>query len=428
MNETPAATPQSQESLHLNLPKRKSHWKRWTLLLIILVAGAAMALKKNGGPENEQAVQYKTVQAERGTLTVTVDATGNLEPTNEVEVGSEQSGRLETVTVDINDRVTKGQVLATIDTTKLDAEIEQAEATLAASKAEVMSAQATVKETKSTLKRYKDLAKISSSKAISQNDIDTAQAEYDRAVAAVKQAEASVKQAEATLESNKTDRAKTIITSPIDGVVLTRSVDPGQTVAASLETPELFTIAEDLAKMYLDVDVDEAEIGKVSEGQSATFTVDAYPTKRFPAHVLRVSYGATNTDDVITYETRLDVDNSSLTLRPGMTATATIVVQEVTDGLLVPNGALRFTPPDPSEKEESNGSIISKIMPHPPQRAEKKKTETITAGKQNVWVVKDGQLESIEVTTGATDGKMTEITEGAIEPGMELVTDTMQGQ
>ena len=422
----PASSLEAALALH-----GRSRWRRWLfwIVLLALVAGTAFALMRRNGKQQQATVQYKTQEATRGNLVVTVTATGNLEPINQVEVGSEQSGIVKVVNVDYNDTVKVGQVLAQLDTTKIKAQIEQARATLASAKAQVLSAQATVTESRNELGRLNELRKISTSKAVSQHDLDTAQAALDRAIASEEQAEALVKQNEAALSADETDLSKMTIVSPINGVVLTRSIDPGQTVAASFETPKLFVLAEDLAKMQLNVGVDEADIGMVKAGQEATFTVDAFSDRKFPATIRRVNYGSTATDNVVTYETVLDVDNANLELRPGMTATATITVKKVENAILVPNAALRFAPPEEKKTDTSasGGSLLSKILPHPPRQPAKAKTEkTNTKAQPVVWTLKEGQLAAIPVTTGATDGSMTETLSGEVQPGTELVTDTIK--
>jgi HlyD family secretion protein len=212
-------------------------------------------------------------------------------------------------------------------------------------------------------------------------------------------------------------------------VVLTRAVEPGQTVAASLQAPVLFTLAEDLAQMELHVYVDEADVGKVKDGQPATFTVDAYPNRTFQARIAQVRYGSKTVSGVVTYETVLSLDNADLSLRPGMTATAVITVKKVENGVLVPNAALRFTPPVGEEKASaSSGGLLRKILPGPPPMRPKTHGDANGDSKQpRVWTLREGQLVAIPVTTGMTDGIMTEITGGEVEPGMTLVVDTISG-
>lgn len=409
--------------------KRNKRARRWLIWITCVFVVAAIFLKWGSSNSNDK-VQYKTQPARRGDLTVLVTATGTLEPTNQVDVGSELSGIIKSVEVDYNDRVKVGQVLAKLDTSKLESQVLESKASLASAHAKVLQAQATINETRNELKRLKEVRKLSNNKAVSQHDLDAAQAELDRAKADEASAKASVSQAEATLELNETDLGKASIRSPINGVVLTREVEPGQTVAASLQAPVLFTLAEDLTKMELHVDVDEADVGQVKQGQEATFTVDAFPTRNFPAKIKQVRYGSNTVDGVVTYETVLEVDNSDLALRPGMTATADIKVKNVSDAVLVPNAALRFTPPEKEEKEDSGGrGVLAALFPRPRRHANKPKEEENTHNhQQRVWILRDGQLSAVPLTVGSTDGIMSEVASGDIQPGTELVVELVSSE
>ena len=248
------------------------------------------------------------------------------------------------VLVDENDRVKKGQVLAQLDLAKLKDAVTKSRATLAAAEAQVLQAQATMEEARAQLARFKQVAELSGGKVPSKSELATAEANLKRAEANEASARASVTQARANLQSDETNLGKASIRSPIDGVVLTRKVEPGQTVAAALQAPVLFTLAEDLAKMKLQVDVDEADVGQVRVGQTATFTVDAWPGRKYTGVITRVGYGSQTKDNVVSYPTVLAVSNDDLSLRPGMTGTADIVTVTRENVLLVPNAALRFTP------------------------------------------------------------------------------------
>jgi len=361
---------------------------------------------------------------------VTVTATGALEPTNQVDVGSELSGIIKTVEVDYNDRVTVGQILARLDTDKLKAKVLQSKASLESARAKVLEAQATVKETGDQLVRLKEVWELSNKMVPSQQDLDAAQALLHRAKAAEATAKAQVSQAQATLEADETDLAKTVIHSPINGIVLTRNVEPGQTVAASFQAPVLFTLAEDLTKMELHVDVDEADVGQITKGQEAVFSVDAHPGRTFPARITQVRYGAQTVNGVVTYKTVLNVDNSDLSLRPGMTATADITINKVENAIMVPNAALRFVP-SIKEKEapSSGGSLINKLLPRrhrPPSK--QRKDSTANNRHQHIWTLRDGKLIAVAVAIGASDGRMTEVTSGDVEPGMPVVIDTKRSE
>lgn len=411
----------------LGVDKPRGHRARWLLLpALLLVAAAAWFW---GAGSEPVATRFVTETVQRGDLVVTVTATGTLEPTNQVDVGSELSGIVKEVLVDDNDMVKVGQVLARLDTTKLTSQVVKSRAALKSAEAKVLQARATEREAKAELARLRKVSELSGGKLPARSEIDAAEAGWERAGADVASAEASVAEAQATLESNATDLEKATIVSPINGVVLLRDVEPGQTVAASLQAPVLFTLAEDLARMELRVDVDEADVGLVREGQPATFTVDAYPDVQFPTTVTQVRYGSDTTDGVVTYQTVMAVNNDDLSLRPGMTATAEITVQKRSGVLLVPNTALRFTPPAQNPAERTGGSgFISSLLPRPPRRSNGGRAEkplTRGAGKR-VWVLKDGAAEPLTITTGTSDGRLTEVVDGPLEAGMAVIVD-LQG-
>jgi HlyD family secretion protein len=397
--------------------------KRWLfLILLIVVLVGVLALRKSSGQAS--VVQYKTEEAKRGDLIVRVTATGTLEPTNQVEVGSEISGIVKTVEADYNDKVKVGQILARIDTSKLEAQETQLKAALASAQAKVLQARATLNETQTKFAQLQKVRELSGGKVPSQIEFDAAQAAYERAKADEAATLAAVAQAQATLKATQTDIGKAVIQSPIDGVVLTRSIEPGQTVAAAFQAPVLFTLAEDLTQMELHVDVDEADIGQVKEGQEAEFSVAAYLDRTFQARIVQTRFGSQTVDGVVTYETVLKVDNSDLSLRPGMTATADITVQKVESALLVPSSALRFSPPV-QQKTASRG-LVGMMLPGPPRfNTPEQPVVDTSKRKQTVWVLKDGQPVAVPVTIGATDDVRTEILSGDVQPGMQVITDTM---
>lgn len=395
---------------------------------LALAIAIAFVVIKWGTGKSADKPEYKTETVQRGNLIVTVAATGTLQPTNQVDVGTELSGIIRTVEADFNDIVKTGRVLARLDTLKLETQVQQYKASLDSAAAKVRQAQATVRETGNELARIREARELSGNRVPSQHDLGAAEAAHERALAEETAARASVSQSEATLKTIQTDLSKAVIYSPINGIVLKRSIEPGQTVAASLQAPILFTLAEDLTRMNLRVEVDEADVGRVKKGQKAVFTVDGYPDRTFPARITQVRYGSKIVSGVVTYEAILSVSNPDLLLRPGMTATVNITVNEIENVVLVPNAALRFTPPV-KEKETSSGSssIIGKLFPRP-LRPQPKQKENAKADrkKSKVWTLKDGQLVEIPVTTGESDGIMTETTGGGIAPGMTLVIDTIR--
>ncbi len=402
---------------------RRRRLKRWLLLiLLVVVLMGVLALRKSSG--GSTVVQYKTEEAQRGNLVVLVTATGTLEPTNEVEVGSEISGIVKSVEADYNDKVKVDQVLARIDTSKLEAQETQLKAALESAQAKVLQAKATLNETQTKLAQLQRVRELSGGKVPSQTEFDAAQAAFERAKADEASAAASVAQAQASLKATQTDIAKAVIHSPIDGIVLVRSIEPGQTVAAAFQAPVLFTLAEDLTQMELHVDVDEADIGQVKEGQDAQFSVSAYLDRTFQARIVQTRFGSETVDGVVTYETVLKVDNTDLSLRPGMTATADITVQKVENALLVPSAAFRFSPPV-QQKTTSRG-LVGMMLPGPPRFNTPQQPVVDTSKRQQtVWVLKDGQPVAVPVTIGATDDVKTEILSGDIQPGMAVITDTV---
>jgi HlyD family secretion protein len=411
----------------LQAPAKPVWWRRrllWgTLLLIAACAGGYYAWLQNS--QKNAAPVYVTEPAAKGNLTLTVTANGTLQPTRSVNIGSELSGTVLRVLVDVNDRVKKGQVLVELDTAKLNDQVIRSRAALASAQAQLAHAAATVKESHASLARLEEVARLSGGKVPSKAELDSARAAHERAVAAELSARANVDSARASLATDETNLSKASIRSPTDGVVLTRTVDPGNAVAASLQAVTLFTVAEDLRQMRLQVSVDEADVGRIQIGQKASFTVSAFPSRRFPASITRVAYGSTITDNVVTYQTLLDVKNDDLSLRPGMTATSTIIAVERKDVLLVPNTALRFNPQSAGAAAKSGGNIMNSVMPRMP-RTGPKKSATGGAAKQ-VWVLKEGVPVAVAVTPGISDGRMTEITAGDLTEGMAVITDQRAG-
>ena len=414
--------------------KPRRWWQRSTLWLgvaVLLAAGGGL-LYWQSHQRASAAPVYVTEEVRRGNLTLNVSANGTLQPTRAVTIGSELSGTVRNVLVDVNDKVKKGQVLVELDTAKLDAQVLRSRASLAAAQARLAQAVATTQEAQAGFARLQEVARLSGGKVPSAAELDSGQATLDRARADEASARASVDDARAALSTDVTNLSKASIRSPIDGVVLTRSVEPGNAVAASLQAVTLFTLAEDLTRLRLDVSVDEADVGSVKLDQKASFTVSAYPARRYPAKVTRVSFGSTKTDNVVTYITWLEVDNSDLSLRPGMTAAATITSTERNDVLLVPNTALRFTPAvaagAAAQPASSGGGIMSQLMPRMPRsgtrRAGGSGDGADGAGRaRQVWVLRDGAAHAVKVQAGISDGRKTEVSGEGLSEGMAVITD-----
>jgi len=367
---------------------------------MVFAAAVGAAIFWPSGPK----IDYETAKIGRGNLTVTVSATGTLQPGNKVDVGTEVSGKIDALLVDSNDHVKKGQLMAVINTDQEVSQLEQFRATLAQARATLDTNQATVTQTEAKRTRYHNLQ----GGAVSLLDIQTADADYARAVASVALARGQMQAAQAQIDNTQTLISKAKVTAPIDGVVLSRAVSVGQTVQASFSAPVLFTLASDLSVMQLSIDIDEADMGTVKEGQKATFTVDAFPNRKFNAQLVTLYNSSKTTNNVVTFPGSLLVDNRALLLRPGLTATAEILVAEVKNALLVPNAALRFTPP-PLDLDNK-----------PPPPAAK-----VPNGKQGgrVWVLVKNKPEARDLILGRSDGVSTEVLSGRLALGDTVLTD-----
>ncbi|OAN80189.1 hypothetical protein A8B78_11180 [Jannaschia sp. EhC01] len=417
MNETQREIEASLGVGHANNPVRK-----WPALGAAVAVLGALGVWWMQGAEERAQVTYVAEAVTRGELTVTVTATGTIEPTNLVEISSELSGTIADVLVDFNDTVSAGQVLARLDTIQLDAQLAVQLASLAASEAQLASAQASLLEAEAD---YEIVRQLDERGVTSHANLTASEAALSRARATVASAQANVELAQAQLEAQQAILSRATIVSPINGIVLDRTVDTGQIVAASLSAPELFAIAEDLAQMELQVDVAEADIGLIAVGDAANFTVDAYDDVTFPAHISMVRFASDSTDGLVTYKAILSVVNDDLLLRPGMTATAVITVAQFSDVLLVPNAALRFAPPQIIEDEASDrdggGGLLSLIMPSRPGN------QTRAVSASTLWVLRDGAPVEIEVTPGDSDGLLTIIDEGDLMDGDQVITDMIEG-
>ena len=401
---------------------RRKLWLVGTLLVIVAAGVALLGLRPG---QRATGPRYKTEPATVGKLVVKVSATGYLQPTNKVEVGSELSGIVTEVLVDENDRVKKDQVLARLDLSKLKDAVAKSRASLAAAEAQVLLAQATVMEARAALERFKQVAELSGGKVPSKSEMDTALANLKRAEANEASARASVTQARANLQSEETNLGKASIRSPIDGVVLTRKMEPGQTVAAALQAPVLFTLAEDLTKMKLQVDVDEADVGQIKVGQQATFSVDAWPGRKYTGAITRVGFGSHVKDGVVSYPAVIAVQNDDLSLRPGMTGTADIITVTRENVLLVPNAGLRFSPSAiGAQPKGPAGGLVGKLMPRPPTQPPKTQAAT-SNGTPRVWILRDGQAVPADVQIGASNGQLTEVVGGSLEVGTEVITEAL---
>lgn len=397
-------------------PRRR--WGRWVWALLVVMALGGGAFWYWGGGTKANEVRYVTAPIERGDLTVSVTATGTLQPTTRVDVSSELSGTLASVEVDYNDAVSVGQVLARLDTSKIAAQVANAEAQEASARARLVQAEATAAEVAETLATQRELADKG---LASRSNMVTVEANDARARAAVDMARADLTLAEANLSLARADLDKAVIRSPIDGVVLNRKAEAGQIVGPGLNDPVLFVLAENLTRMELLANVDEADIGQVAIGQSAEFTVDAFDALDFAATITQVRYASEVTDDVVTYKAVLAVDNPDLKLRPGMTATATITVAEENGALLVSNAALRWAPPRAASGQGAAG-LAGLILPSPARRNPQ---QSVGSGK-SLWVLRGGEPVEVSVDIGATDGRNTIVAGEGLAEGDAAITDRLE--
>lgn len=417
--------------VHSGRPKPIRKWV-FIILLLALLTGGWYYYKSRKVNDTEKPT-FVTEAIQRGNLSLGITATGNLQPTNQVTVSSELSGICEAVYVDTNDEVSKGQKIAKLDTRKLNQQTEKTRASLASAEARVNQSKATLREAIANLERAQDLHKLSNGRTPSKAEMDTVAAASDRAKADLENLNATVSGAKADLLANESDLSKAIIVSPVNGVVLTRSLEVGQTVAASFNAPELFVIAEDLRKMKLLVSIAEADIGKVKDGQTASFSVDAWPGRSYRALVKKVSYGSKIVDNIVTYQAELEVSNDDLSLRPGMTATATINVDQRENALLVPPTALRFKPQSGNEtaaNPQQNKSFLQSITPQFPRRRPGGRSgrnggelgNEHARNQGTLWIVSaNGEPEEISVEVGISDGRRTEIKTDKLKEGDKII-------
>ena len=372
-------------------------------LIIILVATTAWYLvkKENGAP------QYKTATLQRGDLDAKVTATGTVNAVTTVLIGTQVSGTINALYVDFNSPVTKGQLLAQIDPATIQAQVDQAVASLLSAEANLKKAQASLLDARRTYERNKQLM---ANNFIAQSDLDTSETNAQAADAQLDAAKAQVLQGRAALSQAQTNLRYTRIVSPVNGTVISRSIDVGQTVAASFQTPTLFTIAQDLTKMQIDTSVDEADIGKVKVNQDVRFTVDAYPDINFTGKVSEVRNAPTTVQNVVTYDVIVQVNNAELKLKPGMTANVSIITESRKGVLLVPNSALRFRP-----QAEGDGSTNAV-----------KKRATGNKGPA-IWILENNKPKQKKITTGISDGSFTEVVSGELKEGQEVIV-SMLGQ
>lgn len=395
------STDSIEQTLGLGTPK-KSPYKKYFIIagVIALMSASGWFWIKSSASSK---IEYITAPSEIKELTTTVSATGNLEPTNTIDVGIEVSGTITDVLVDYNDHVRKGQLMARLDTTKLSSAVTSSEAALLRYKANISAAKATLANAKNEFERVHKMYTSTGGNYPSKKEVDEADNALLSAKAGVDAAIAQSAQASAELETHQDNLRKAIVVSPVDGIVLERKVEPGQTVVASMQTPVLFTMAKSLDTMKVIVSVDEADIGEVKENQKVTFTVDAYPNYQFKGLITQLRLNSQMVNGVVTYDAVVEVPNNDLKLRPGMTATAQIITGVLSKTLTVPNAALRFTPPITKEEKDKESQTDKK------------------ANGKSVWVLQENKPTQFEVKVGKTDGISTAILSSHLKAGDNVI-------
>ncbi len=384
------------------------------VIAILVLAGTGYGFWRWGSSPKES--PYVTMPVQRGNVTQVVSSTGTLQAVVTVLVGSQISGTIDKLFADFNTKVKAGQVVAQLNQDKFKAAVDQARANLLAAESNLAKAKVSVVDAQRTLQRNRELRKRD---LMAQSELDAAQTAYDAALAQLEVNKAQTAQAQAALNQAMVDLNNTVIRSPVDGIVISRNVDVGQTVAASLQAPTLFTIANDLAKMEVHTNVDEADVGNVSEGQEVTFTVDAFPARRFRGRVHQVRNAPTVVQNVVTYDAVVRIDNKELLLKPGMTANVQFLVNRKEDVLTIPNMAMRFKPPD--QKNEAQELLRQEQSRAAPTVGARRTSRSPGGGgggrggrRVTIYVLSAGKAEPVEVQLGITDGSKTEVRDGEL--------------
>ncbi len=419
------------------------------VVILVVIAGIFLGFSLFNRNKNKS-IGYKKEAVEKGDIEAVVVTTGALNPVTIVDVGSQVSGRIAKLYADFNSSVKKDQVIAELDPSLFLTRVQQNEANHESAKASLEKAKVNLENAK---KKYDRALDLFDKELISYEEKESVETQYYNAIADLKSSEAHLEQAKSQLDSSKVDLAYTIIKSPIDGIVISRNINVGQTVAASFQAPVLFKIANDLSKMQVECSVDEADIGKVKDGQKVRFTVDAFPEENFSGRVTQVRYSPEIIQNVVTYTTIVEVDNPELRLRPGMTATVTVVVGEAKNVLRVPNAALRFTPNlSPEEmreifealrKERERGRGRTALAGRPPEGIRSERQEGQSSGEERqmmnrggpgqqgsgmrqfsrVWIENEkGKLRPVFIKTGITDNSYTQVIWGNLKEGQEVIT------
>jgi HlyD family secretion protein len=404
-----------------------SNGKRlWVAVGVVAVGGLTVGYRYRDAGGNDR-IRFETAKVDRGRITSKVTASGSLSAIVTVQVGSQVSGRLQQIFVDYNSPVKRSQLIARLDPSLFEAAYQQARANDVAAKGNLAKARAQAADAE---RQYQRAKALSEEKLVDQADLDTAMANADAARAQVQASQGALAQAEAALHQAGINLAYTRIYSPTDGVVISRNVDVGQTVAASLQAPTLFVIAGDLRKMQVDTSVAEADIGRLYDGMPATFTVDAYPGQTFRGKVRQIRNAPQTVQNVVTYDAVIDIDNPELKLKPGMTANVTFVAAERSDVLRVPNAALRYHPASDvlaaaglAQRSAQAGPAagMAQAGGAPWQRDER-------SDRRRVWVLDHGKPRPVGIRIGISDGSLTEVADGKLTQGSLVITDAVSGR
>ncbi|AXX88994.1 efflux transporter periplasmic adaptor subunit [Arcobacter suis] len=402
-----------------NYSNKNSKKKYFFIIFIILLLGSAVYYYFFiSQAKKEDVVLYNTKKVTKGDLSVVVSATGTLNPTNSVEIGVEVSGTIKEIYVDFNDEVEVGQLLAILDTRKLQSEVDGQTASLGISKANLKESEVNLRNKKAVYDRTLKMYNSSGGKYPSINELDDAKFAYESSVSSLEASKAKVEQSSFSLNTAKQNLDKAYVKSSIKGIVLNRAVEVGQTLAASMNAPKLFTLAKDLTQMDLIVSIDESDVADIKKDLDVTFTVDAYPNKNFKGKIKQVRLNPVTVNGVVTYETVVGVNNEELLLRPGMTATAQINTKQSLDKLMIPNGALRFKPKVQSEQKANTMNLVQ-----PPRRLPGENPSKDLGKKEfsPIFILENNQPKRVMVKVLETDGKITTVESNDLKVDDELI-------
>ena len=412
----------------LNNYSNKSSNKKYYIfaLILLLASGVAYYYFDKNSTNKKQQISYNTQKIKKGDLEVVVNATGNLKPTNSVEIGIEVSGTIKEIYVDFNDEVTVGQVLAVLDTRKLQSQVDSSSASLIIAKANQQESLVNVNNKKLNLDRTLKMYNQSNKKYPSKNEVDEVRFAYESSLASYDSAKAKVLQAQSNLKTDQQNLEKAVVKSSINGIVLNREVEVGQTLAATMSAPKLFTLAKDLTNMDLIVSIDEADVADIKKDLDVTFNVDAHPNEIFKGKIKQVRYNPVEVNGVITYETVVGVNNEKLLLRPGMTASAKIITKESKDNLLIPNTALRFKPLIQEPQAKQNSGMNNLVGARAPRKSGEPKNINKSEFKE-IWILENKEPKKVRVKILESDGKFTSVESRDLKIDDEIIVSQRSG-